>query len=180
MPTKRAISRDLSLIIVVAIILVVVFTAIAGTTYNTRSAKSDSSGLFQVAFIQAGACDQSIAYAPWSVKLGSLMETLPSDGKQPPNPNSFSTANGVYSEIVFSVPSGNYSYKISPNVFNQSPTGYVDVNGSNVSVGLTFDFSCTVSTSATGSRLYIVATKSLVMLSAVAPVVPVPFVGEDT
>ena len=92
----------------------------------------------EVVFSQSGACGNQYYLAPWSVTLSGkgMVETIvePSNASLPISETSY-TASLVfkaYSNIVFSVPNGIYSYVVKPGFLAQS--GNVSVQGSDVTV----------------------------------------------
>ena len=93
-------------------------------------------GMNRVTFIQQGACQPAYYVAPWSVTLGNQTIVEPSNATLPIPNNQFqaSTANIVYAQIVFFVPSGIYNYSMSPNLMVGHSSGTILVNGSDVTV----------------------------------------------
>jgi hypothetical protein len=127
----------------------VFYTTTTTTTVVTSSNATTplaSGRLYEVVFKQSGACSPTAYAAPWSVTLGPWTVAEPSNASLP-----ISTSNGSAgpyyvneSTIAFSVPNGDYQYRIAVGWGFGNPTGNVTVDGSDITVLLEGPFiSCT-------------------------------------
>ena len=92
----------------------------------------------EVVFSQSGACGNQYYLAPWSVTLSDkgMVATIvePSNASLPISETNYTASLEfkAFSNIVFSVPNGIYSYVVKPGFLTQS--GNVLVLGSDVTV----------------------------------------------
>ncbi len=92
----------------------------------------------EVVFTQSGACGNQYFLAPWSVTLSGMgmVETIVEPSNAPlPIPETHYNASvefRTFSNIVFSVPNGIYSYIVKPGFLAQS--GIISVQGSGVTI----------------------------------------------
>ena len=105
------------------------------TETTTSTVAPSSIPLYKVTFNETGmACGYgpALSYAyRWYATLGNLTMVQPSNATLPfPNPGygAGSPAYAMISTIIFTVPDGTYSYRVSLGDLN----GTVNVNGSNV------------------------------------------------
>jgi hypothetical protein len=118
------------LISIVAIILVVLVMGIEivsvsfpSSTTSTQTVASTVTGgaslLYEVEFIQQGACSGGYWLAPWAVTLNNQTIVRPADATLPLSESGFQAQGSFenYSIITFSVPNGSYSYTVYPQNF---------------------------------------------------------------
>lgn len=107
----------------------------AETTTSISTSATGTSHLYELEFLQESNCPYGSWLIPWAVVLDNETLVQPSNATVPtPSsyPDSRLTSDSNYSAIWFSVPNGNYSYKILPeNFFGVEVSGNVTVNGSN-------------------------------------------------
>ena len=96
--------------------------------------------LYQVTFQETGSCGiiPTVYQAPWSVTLGGWTEASPANASLPISNTEerWSSAYVNYSSIVFSLPSGIYSYTVTPNQVLYPTSGNVAVSGADVMVAI--------------------------------------------
>jgi hypothetical protein len=117
------------------------------SVHSSSASCANSSVLHCAVFQQIGACSPKFWGVPWSVTIGGVTGVQPANTKLPLDNNSTSgTSNMNLSIIVFSLPDGNYHFKVSPSFFVPD-SGSVMVNGTDVLVQLGFETSCTTTIS---------------------------------
>jgi hypothetical protein len=129
------------------------------TSTQTQTTPSNPSTLYELTFQQVPECPYGslagVYLAPWSVTLNGTTITNPPSGVV--GGAGFSSTNSTYSTIVFSVPSGTYSYVVGPSQAYLAGAGQartVNVYGNDTSVKVDQDLaSCgsTVTTTSTSS-----------------------------
>jgi hypothetical protein len=92
----------------------------------------------EVVFTQSGACSNQYFLAPWSVTLSGkgMVETIvePSNASLPISETNYTASLKfkAFSNIVFSVPNGFYTYVVRPGFLGQS--GDLSVQGSGITI----------------------------------------------
>jgi hypothetical protein len=129
-------------IIMVAVILgacdVVALTFEPGQS-TISSSHSVQTRLYNVTFMQSGACSPAVYTVPWSVTLGSRTEAQPPNATLPVPNGSYGAGPeppSLFTITFTSVPDGIYNYTIAPaDAFSMS-SGTVTVNGANLTVNV--------------------------------------------
>jgi hypothetical protein len=113
-------------------------TAIHSTTETILTQTSTlSNRLYDLIFIQMGACPQEYYFAPWSVTLNNRTTIV-----EPPNASlPISEQSGIsstrfknYSTIAFSVLPGTYNYNIEPQNFLPNSSGNATITNRDVTI----------------------------------------------
>jgi hypothetical protein len=97
--------------------------------------------VYQLTFLQLGACSHTLFAPRWFVTLGNITEREPANYAF----NGYVLGPGPVLPIVFSVGNGTYHYKLGPSPLFEPDSGVVNVNGSDVTVQLSgYGTSCTL------------------------------------
>jgi hypothetical protein len=150
--TKSFVTIAVAVAITALIVGVSTFLVVSpgSTTVTVTSAVMPSGGrLYEVAFKQSGACTPTAYAAPWSVMLGSWTVAEPSNASLPIETSTgfAGPSDANYSMIAFSVPNGQYQYKVTAAWGFGNSTGVVNVKGADVTVLLEGPYiTCTMST----------------------------------
>jgi hypothetical protein len=126
-------------------------------TYISTSGSSRSGSIaggqqrvYKLTFQESGACFPPAFLSAWSVTLGNnWTEAEPSNATLPISDTSFTSSSQFanQSTIIFSVPNGTYSYKVSPEAMLGPSSGNVTVKGADVIVEVNGPFlACMTST----------------------------------
>lgn len=106
---------------------------------------NSSPRLYELVFIQMGACPEEYYIAPWSVTINNLTTVSePSNATLPISDQSASWSNSFknYSTIIFSVPSGSYNYTARPENFLANHSGNVTVTNRDMTVEIGSTIGC--------------------------------------
>jgi len=122
-------------IILIALVIGIAISSVPfpSSTASTRTVTVTSTGgaslLYEIEFIQQGACSGGYWLAPWAVTLNKQTIVRPSGAKLPLSESGFQAQGNFenYSVISFSVPNGTYSYTVYPQNF-LGQTGNLTVN----------------------------------------------------
>jgi hypothetical protein len=101
-------------------------TTFTSTTTVTAAPTSQTPGLHELTFRQVNSfCGYDVPWAVslWNSAIGNLTLTGPPGAVVTHNQSEWSTANSDFTTVIFTVPSGNYSYKVSTvngDVFGQA------------------------------------------------------------
>jgi len=106
-------------------------------TILARTSSTLSNRLYDLIFIQLGACSQEYYFAPWSVTLNNRTTIV-----EPPNASlPISEQSGIssisfknYSTIAFSVSPGTYNFTVEPQNFLPNSSGNATITNRDLTI----------------------------------------------